>query len=165
MFRAVALVVALSAAAHADDKPSASNDGKFTAKFPGTPKEQTQEAAGVTLRMFALEEKAGAYMVAYADMPIPGNETAKETEARLDGSRDGMVKNMGGKLTEEKKATLGKHPSREIFADLPALPDGKVRARVFIVGTRLYQVMVVGTKEFFEAKGAVAFLDSLELAK
>ena len=162
MFRAVALVVVAVATA---DKPFASKDGKFTAKFPGTPKEHTQQAAGVKLYLFALENKDGAYMAAYADMPIPQNETDKEIETRLDGSRDGMVANMKGKLTDEKKIKLdGKHLGREVFADLPA-KDGKVRARVYFVGTRLYQVMVVGKNDLLEAKATTEFLDSLTLTK
>lgn len=168
MLRAIALLaaaVALPAVARADDKPFESKDGKFAAKFPSAPKEQSLDTAGTKLYLFVLEQKPGAFMVAYADLPIPEKETEKEIEARLDGSRDGMLKNMGGKLTDEKKVKLdGKHPGREIFADIGG-GKGKVRARVYYAGTRLYQVLVVGEKEFVEAKGTVEFLDSLKLTK
>ena len=45
------------------------------------------------------------------------------------------------------------------------LPGGKmrIRARIYIVGKRMYQLMVIGDKTFADAASAKKFLDSLAL--
>ena len=59
--------------------------------------------------------------------PPPTTESAAQTQARLDGSRDGMVSNMGGTFKSEAKIELnGKYPGREILADIPS-KGGAVR--------------------------------------
>ena len=156
-------VALLDGCGKAEFKPFNSAAGKFSCEFPGSPKEQSQSVSGTQMKMFSVEERTGAYMVAYADMPIPANETPAEIQARLDGSRDGMVQNMKGTFKSESKIELnGKHPGREVQADLPKENAG-VRARVYLVGTRLYQIMVVGKKGFTDSAEATRFLNSLKL--
>ena len=72
---------------------------------------------------------------------------------------------MGGTFKSESKIELdGKHPGREILADIPS-KGGAVRARVYLVGTRLYQIMVVGKKGFEESADTLKFLNSLKLTQ
>ncbi len=169
MTRALSVALIASAVAllggcgKAEFKPYSSAEGKFSCEFPGSPKEETQSAAGVPMKMIGIDGGNVAYAVTYADMPIPANESADGIQDRLDGVRDGMLSSLGGKLKSESRIELdGKHPGREIRADLPE-GKGTVRARVFFVGTRLYQVMVIGEKGFAESADTLRFLNSLKL--
>jgi hypothetical protein len=156
-------VLLVSGCGKAEFKEFASADGRFKVQMPGTPKEQTQTAAGVTMKIYTLEEKDGAYAVSFADMPIPAGESEAQLQARLDGSRDGMLRNTGGILTSESKINLsGKYPGREVQADI-ASKKGILRARFYLVDRRLYQVVVTGTKPWATSANATKFLDSLVL--
>jgi len=141
-----------------------SAEGKFKAMMPGTPKEKTRTVGGIAFESYTVEQQNGAYLAAFADLPIPDGESEEQTQTRLDGSRDGMVQAIGGTLTSSSKITLkGKQPGREILASLPD-NKGIVRARVYMVGKRLYQVQAIGTKSWVESAESTKFLDSLSLA-
>ena len=100
----------------ADFKEFSPAGSGFKVQMPGTPKEQTQTAVGIPVAIFSAEDPNGAYIVSYADLPIPGNESPDQIEKRLDGSRDGQLAHMGGsKLVSESKIQLGgKYPGRDI---------------------------------------------------
>jgi hypothetical protein len=139
----------------------ASKEGRFKVQMPGTPEEKTQTVAGVTLNLFLLEETDGGYAVAYADLPIAADEKVEAIQKRLDGARDGMLRNINATLVRESKITLkGKYQGREIEANLPD-KKGLLRARLYVVNKRLYQVMVVGTTDYVRAESATKFLGSL----
>jgi hypothetical protein len=137
--------------------------GKFTAFMPANPRKQDLKAMGVSLNMYTFLERDGAYAVAYADLPIPSGETSEQTQKRLDGARDGMIRNVGGKLTGESRIWLqSKHPGREVRADIPE-KGGVLRARVYLVGTRMYQVAVMGVPSWVNSEEATKVLHSLAL--
>jgi hypothetical protein len=136
-------------------------DGTFKFHMAGTPNKQTLKVAGVAMTMFMTEEPSGAFAVAVADMPIPAGESADKIETRLDGAREGMLRNINAKLTAEYKTALNrKYPGREIRADLPQ-KVGIVRARIYIVNKRCYQVMVIGFPSLVNSTDSTKFLDSL----
>jgi len=137
--------------------------GGFKVLMPGNPKEQTQNTAAGQFKMYSVEERNGAYMAGFADTPIPPNEPEAKTQIRLDGARDGAVGNIKGTLVREAKIQLSGNPGREIEANLPQ-NKGIVRARFYIVGSRMYQIMVVGTKSFAGSSDATKFLDSFALS-
>lgn len=140
-----------------------SKEGKYQVKMPAKPKSQSVETAGTTMHLATCEERDGALSVGYGDMPIPAKETAEEIETRLDGARDGAMKNSGQTLISEEKIKLaGKHPGRLLNGSLPG-GKGITRSKFFIVGKRLYIVQVIGKKEFVESADAKTFLDSFKL--
>ena len=157
-------VLILSAAGCTPAMKEYSNaDGKFKAQFPGTPKEQSQAQAGIPTKMFGVEEKDGAYMISYTDMPFPGDMPQALIDQSLDGSVEGMIKGGGGTKTGSSSIKLAdKHPGRSIDADVPG-KGGIMRARIYLVGKRLYQVLVVGKAGFVKSDTATKFLDSFEL--
>lgn len=124
-------------------KEFVSEPGKFKVLMPGTPKEQMQNAAGVAFKMYTAEVRDGGVIVGFGDMPIPKGESATDLQKRLDGARDGMVANTKSTLTGSSNIMLGNYPGREVLADLPN-NQGKLRARVYIVDGRMYQVMMIG---------------------
>lgn len=161
----VLLSAALAAPADNDKGVEYAPEGAgFKVVFKAKPKEQEQTHLGITIKMATLTEKDGAYIIGYSDVPLIGaNETAEQTQTRLDGARDGALGNVNAKLSKEDKIILAKkHPGREIWADLPD-KKGMLKMRMFIVKDRLYQIMAVGTKEFIEAEETDNFLKSLEL--
>ncbi|VTU01773.1 Uncharacterized protein OS=Crinalium epipsammum PCC 9333 GN=Cri9333_3190 PE=4 SV=1 [Gemmataceae bacterium] len=151
-----------------------SKEWKFTAKFPGKPEVKSQSAPvpggpQVTMHMFSVTERNGAMMIGVADMPIPEGEGAAKIEERLDGARDGAVANIGATLQTSSPVKLqGKYPGREFTAKLPpppkGPPEGLVKARIYLVGKRLYQTMVIGTTAFVIEARSTEFLDSFQVS-
>lgn len=80
----------------------------------------------------------------------------------------GMVKEMLGSdgcLEREEKITLGpgKHPGRDWRITSPG--KSIIRVRVFLVGTRLYQVMANGSKDAVNGPAAEDLFNTFELTK
>jgi hypothetical protein len=114
--------------------------------------------------MFATETRNGANMVGVADLPIDADEPAALTEQRLDGARDGAIGKVRGKLLKNQPIIMaGKYPGREFTASLSEPANGLVRARIWLVGKRLYQVMVIGTDTYAGSTSSTDFLDSFRL--
>jgi hypothetical protein len=139
-------------------------DGKFKVQMPGTPTEKSQSAMGLTVKAWSLEEGNGAYVVSATDLPAALiGQGAAALEQQLDSAREGAMRSSGSKLTKEEKITLaGKYPGRHIEADVPS-KNGKMKARIYIVGNRLYQVLAVGTESWMSSGDVTKFLESLEL--
>jgi hypothetical protein len=161
-------IAAGSACLHADDqaewKEFTSKEGHFKVVMPGTPKQQqfdTESDFGKgVLHMNSVQAGKTIYGANYCDFPA---EIRKAPIKKVyDSSRDGAVANLEGKLVGEKEITLGKYPGREIQIEVAG---GKqlFRARVFLVEQRLFQVVVMGTKEAAISKEADKFLDSFKL--
>jgi hypothetical protein len=138
-----------------------SPDPKFKVLMPGTPKEQSQDLLGLKLKMWIYEERNGGYAVAITDI---GTIPSEELKVRLDGARDGAVRNVGGTLISESEKTLAdKYPGREIIVELPN-GKGFNRQRFYLVAGRLYQMMSIGKdKKWIESADSTKFLDSLTI--
>ena len=167
--RAVVVLVAMVAAATVDGQPAnesySPKDGKFTVKFAGKPKEQSQSIKTeigplkVNTATYAAADGKTAW-VSYTDYPT--DAIKPEVRSKLiDATRDGL-KGMDGKLVSEKDIEFGasKLPGREVVVD-----RGKyqIRCRFLIRESRLYQLAVLGSGEFVTGKDATAFLDSFEI--
>ena len=135
----------------------------FKVQMPGTPKDQSTTAAGMQMKAFTTEERNGAYFVSYADLPIPANESPDQIQSRLDGSREGALHNMGGKLTSESKIQLsGKYPGRDIRAEVPG-KQMYARVQVFLAERRLYSLIALGTQSWVNSAESNKFFDSFAL--
>jgi len=144
-------------------KKFTSKEGRFKVLMPATPKPRQHETESDfgkgTLIMAVAEHAGGMFSAGFCDFP---EEIKKVPVDRvLDSSRDGCVANLAGKLVSDKKIKLGDHPGRDIQVEI----DGKhiFRARVYLVGPRLYQVVVFGPKQLATSKDAEKFLNSFEL--
>jgi hypothetical protein len=101
------------------------------------------------------------YALSYIDLPIPAGEPKATIQKRLDGARDGMVRNLRGTLVSSSRITLQKkYPGRQVQATLPTAQQF-LHGRVYLVGTRLYLILVSGPKEWATSAEATRFLDSL----
>jgi hypothetical protein len=140
-------------------KEFVSGVGKFRVMMPGTPVERRQRFGPMTLMMYMIETRDVAYMVGYCDVPIPAHEAEGVLQRRFDGAREGALRNINGGLLKENRIRLhGREPGREIEANVPG--KGILRARFYVVGQRMYQVLVVGNANLVRAPDATLFLDS-----
>jgi hypothetical protein len=160
-----ACLLFLSGCNKAEFKEFTSADGRFKIQMPGTPKEGSQASGGTTMKTYSIESRNGAYVVGYGDLPIPANEPEAAVQERLDGARDGAVRGGNATLSNSGRVTLaGKYPGREFSAKLNG-KEGIIRAKIYLVGSRLYQVMVVGTDSFANSSDSTKFLDSFALTQ
>lgn len=142
-----------------------SSEGAFSILLPGVPTEQTKTvntAVGpIDAHFFLLERKDVAYMVGYSDYPDTVVQK-NNPDAILEAARNGAVANVQGKLLSELMVSLNGYPGRELKIE-PAGGKGTIKAKIFMVGNRLYQVMVVTPREKAFSKNVRKCLDSFKL--
>jgi hypothetical protein len=78
------------------------------------------------------------------------------------GGGDGALKNARAKLIDEREIELDSHAGRELHFQTE---DGRLtgKARLFLVGDRLYQVLMATPDKEFNAEKADAFLKGFKL--
>lgn len=146
-----------------------SKEGNFTLLLPGQPKEQRQpvSTAGgqVDAIMYITEVGSTAFGAGYSD--FPGNARQADPQAVLKGARDGAAKNVNGTVIEEKSIELAGYPGLEIAVEVPAgvaVPGGALyRARIYLIGNRLYQVIYVALKKDYHPDEYQKLFDSFQL--
>ncbi len=163
--QAVLVLAFVSASGRAEDlKEFASEAGRFKVLLPGKPEPRELKIPRGTMHLVSIRTDQGEYLASWIDLPL--EESAEKAEARLDRMRDGIVERVMGKVVREKTVTLDdKHPGRDLVAEVSQPDKGRLRARLFLVGSRLYQVIAVGTKGWTESKEADQVLDSFALVK
>jgi hypothetical protein len=163
------VVLALVAGtASADEwKEFVSKTGRCAVTMAGTPTETKQtfdtDAGPVEATLYMLEADNGfvAYLMGFND--FPAELVAKsDPQTMLDGARDGAVRNVGGKLIEEKKISIEGHPGRYLKV---SAEDNLVFARVYLVKNRLYQALVVFPTKTLRQGDVDKFLTSFRLTK
>ena len=98
---------------------------EFSIDFPGTPQVMDQklpsEVGELTMDMFVVDQSDNEtadnmiYMVVRSEYPIKADDIDAETaQGMLDGSVNGAVTNVNGKLVEEKKVELNGIPGRKV---------------------------------------------------
>ena len=152
-------------AAFADDKPAAAGkkittkDGKVSATFPAQPTEKK----GLNMVVFLHEGKDGktALVLNQGVLPKEVDLTDKDLVKKvLDGGREAGIRAIKGKLLTNKDLKLGKYPGQTFDAEVSI---GIYRARVYLTGKHMIQVVAVGSKEYVDGAEAKKFLDSLKL--
>lgn len=144
-----------------------SREGGFSVLLPSPPTEQRQTvntvAGPIEAYFFVVDRQKQdrfVYTVAYSDYPDAVVEK-RDPGAILDGARDGAVKNVRGRLLSELSLSLGGHPGREI--NIAVEGTHTIRARLYLVNNRLYQVSVLAPSEKLGSKNVGQFLDSFTL--
>jgi hypothetical protein len=137
--------------------------GKFYVLMPGTPQTGLQpvplpDGKSTQLHQGAIEADSVAYVATFVDYPDEIIRRAPP-DTHLDNARNGTAK--GHKLRSEKRLTIAKHPGREYIVDRS---DGLVmKIRSFLVGNRLYQLIVVGNPGVDTLPDTAKFLESFRL--
>ncbi len=174
-FGSVLLVALAPFAFAAEDKkdekkvaPFAPKDGRFSVAFPDKPTEKTNKIATaggeVAVYIFTVDQKDKALIVTYSD--YPAGSVDADAEKVLTGVIDGNAKSLKGKVTANEKLTVGKknHPGREVRIEFGEKKQ-VYRARVYLVGARLYQVVALGSEEFAKSKAVDDYLKSFALVE
>lgn len=145
-----------------------SEAGEFSISTPA-PFEETQQSVDtpvgtVEIVTFTAETEQSAYVVAYTDYPPEIVEQSNPQEL-LDSSRDGAVTNIGGTLVREKEIDLKGNPGRSLLinANTDEGDATMVRSDIYLVGNRLYQVLVVAPEPIMREGSADRFLQSFNL--
>jgi hypothetical protein len=147
-------------------KPFASAAGRYKVLFPGPVKTDTREVktdyGTLTINLDTVE-LPGDVMFVVTHLEYPDAAPKLEPAKRLDKVRDGN-KGTDGKVLTEKELTVGpdKHPAREVVIEKP---NAVIRNRIVVAGSRLYQVMIQGPKDYVTGADADRFFDSFEVTR
>lgn len=139
--------------------------GGFGIRFPdGKPPEVESPSvtAGLTVRLYKVRFGSSAYIVAHHEMP---KGSPKSLEDAVQATREGLLETTGGTVDAERPFELDGHPGREL--ELSATTSGiKMRqhVRIVLVGSRLFQVLVVTPSWTGPSDQERAFFDSFRLA-
>jgi hypothetical protein len=135
-----------------------SKEHKFKVRFGSEPV-VTKGGAFTKNTIYSVERPDGALTVVVMELP---DEIAPENvPLLLKKAKEQALLEVNGTETSDSTAPLaGKHPGREFTATFQGAHPGVLRARVCLVGKRLYQVMVLGTEEFVNSRNAKAFWES-----
>lgn len=160
------LVLSLAGCSQAKPQLFKSGVGKFSVMTPLELKESTRPVAtqggNVDLHMFLGDAGSVSYMVAFADYP-PELLNA-DPQIILEGSRDGIVKNINGAITGDVEIDISGNPGREFVMDgNVSNQDVTAKARIALVASRLYEVMVLSAKGSANMAEVNSFLTSFIL--
>ncbi len=166
----VAVVLSACKSGPVEWQTFSSSAGGFSVSIPGTFQESTQSVStqlgAIDLHIFMLGQANSAYMLSYADYP---ENFVKQSDVNtmLDGARDGALKNVNATLGGTKAISLDGSPGREFTASVPdskSVPGGgSVQARIYLVKSRLYQLLVLTAKGNETEVDADKFLASFKL--
>jgi len=162
---AVCAVVLCFAAALAAQTPewksySYPADG-FSASFPSQPELQKKDvptdAGSFQLRSYIAQDGAVAMFIGVCD--YGAQAAGKDPESLLQGAKNGALQNTKSHLVSEQEITLGVYHGVQFEAESDA---AHFSARVYMVGTTLYQALVVSQlgKPYPDT---ARFLDSFQL--
>ncbi|MFP2909804.1 hypothetical protein ACLESD_33115 [Pyxidicoccus sp. 3LFB2] len=138
-------------------------DEGFSVKMPGQPQVQRQKvtipAGEVATAAYSLQTPEGViYSVSIADYPEKV-VAARPPEAFLNEGRDGLTNQLKGTVSNEQEVTVDGYPGKSYTV---SSPNGEVKARNYLVGPRLYTMLVLFNPSI-GAPGADEFLGSLAL--
>jgi hypothetical protein len=137
-----------------------STAGRFSILMPATPRTQEQPvdtAAGKLINYVAMAQRgSAAFAISYADYP----QNNAEPQGVLDTVRDGAVTGIKGTLVTTKRITHKGFPGREFQA---SVQGALYTSRIFLVGDRLYQMVVVAPVGQLSDSDISKFLTSFDL--
>jgi hypothetical protein len=133
----------------------------FTASWPSEPAMSRQNVPTDTgtfeLRSYLVDNDPVGMMVGVCDYGAAA--AGRDPDSVLQGARNGALQNTKTNLLRERKIALGENHGVEFESENDTL---HLTVRVYLVGTRLYQVLV-GYPISTPFKDAARFLDSFQL--
>ena len=156
---------------HGDATAFSPPGGGFSVQAPATPTAaiQTIHTAFGPLpqHLFTAQPlDGGAYVVTYVDYPIAiKDDSPSVVLARACGSAADIL---GSTVQNERTISLNGNPGRDFTSDgdkSDTQAHYYLHERVYLVGTRLYQVMTVHTRDDANDARDAAFLSSFRLSR
>jgi hypothetical protein len=135
-----------------------SEPGRFRVTFPGNPVEADNSTESLPGRKFTLNTTA-YYLVGYQEVPtnvVAEMEKHVEIQKLLfdrlrDGMRDGIQARTKVNLLEESGISINGYSGRSLKIGMEN--GGVARQHSYLIGPRLYQILVVTPKESLAADG------------
>ena len=133
----------------------------FSASYPSQPDVQKRDvptdAGSFELHSYLVQVSPGALYIGVCDYGAAA--AGKDAATLLDGAKNGALTNSTSHLISESRITLGNYPGVAFEAENE---EAHFSARLYVVGTMLYQTMVVSLpgKPYPET---ARFLDSFQL--
>jgi hypothetical protein len=160
---AVAVLLATAGAARADWKERTWAKGKCSVLMPAAPMEQQSGRGEIVSHLWIAVDGTTFYVVGFTTWPGFARADKARQRKALAGNRDSTASGKKGKVIFDKELMLGDHMGREVQVETP---EGAVyRVRMYLVGDRLYQVLVQGARAAALGKEADRYLDSFKLVK
>jgi hypothetical protein len=133
--------------------------GGFSLLMPGEP--TASQSDGVTSYSVTRAKESVTYTVSHIDFPVNPTKEPNGLAEAFTGIKEGIVEE-GGKVQQEQPIVLkGGFPGKELRV---VMPDGALtRVRSYIVGKRLYLVMVSTNNEKALKQSLQGFLDSFRV--
>lgn len=134
------------------------NDSKYTAMFPGQPKETDQSK----IVKYHDKAKNRVYLTSSSKIPVAPNQY--NAEKGLDAARDNLVE-VGNTITSENKITLNGFPGRELIMQNKL--DMAIKVRIFIDpnSPTSFIALVLAGNGNLNFPEAEVFLNSLTVSK
>jgi hypothetical protein len=136
--------------------------GGFSILIPQTPSEQVENKdtpVHYTSHLFSTREPNLIYLIGYTDYDPKYRFNA---ESELIANRDNFIKGVNGKLDESVKINFDGQPGIEFTAEAGAV---FFKSRVYIKGSRVWQVAVAVTTGQRDNESAEKFLNSFKFTK
>jgi hypothetical protein len=144
-----------------------SRAGGFSVLLPVTATESVRTLElpeGSTRMVLAGADVNGiSFLAAYHDVPA---SAARQPEALLDDVRDVAIENARGRLQSERRINMGRNPGREVTAEIRGsehLGPGVVKVKAYLVGQRVYQLVVMCPKAEASSAKVEDFFKSFKL--
>lgn len=157
-------VLALAGCAEAPPPEFVSPAHKFKVQFGAVPTVTERTVGGMRSVAYTVEGPNGDRSVTVTELPVKGDEPPEFVPWALDSFKNDLIRAARGQ--EESSAShilAGKYPGREFSAHVSQASEGRMRARIWVVGAKLYQVMAIGTESYVDADETTAFLNSFQL--
>lgn len=134
--------------------------GGFVALMPAEPRVTEQAlqigTEKVANSVFLALTQFAVFVVSYADVPLP----TSNSKSILDNVRKGAVVGISGTLISSSNISHKGYPGREFQA---SSDSGLYTSRIFLVNSRLYQLVVVAVPGKVTTEDVQRFLDSFDL--
>ena len=138
-------------------------DRIFKIEMPATPTEkigeQTSGAGKIVQRVYEVRTKQGEYLVSVAE--FEANLDPSMANMMFDNGRDGMIKVKGYELISEQEIKFNNYPGRELVLQAPGQPPTIFKTRTYLVGQRLFQLLVIQPKTDSYPKSTIDYYNSL----
>lgn len=130
----------------------------FSISLPRRPENRTLKRATYTAHMYSVNTGSATFTVHYADC----DPSDPDLRAGLVANRDTLIEGMRARLTSSREITVDGHTGLEFTGESFL---GEVRGQLFIVGTRMFQMMAIVPNGKNEKSNVNRFFNSFRLAR
>ena len=143
-----------------------SKEGRMSVLLPGVPNESIKtlnsDVGTIDLHIFDLDKGDIYFAVSYSDYPDSLVKSLSVSK-HLDNAREGALANTMATLTAEEIIEVEGYEGRLLSAKIGE--DYALRAKFFLVGNRLYQLIIVTNKNNLYSSHIKEVIDSFKSLK